>query len=250
VSSIEEYFGGGDSQKRISKKINESIQKCMKREGFEYKIPPDGPAFPQNTTDEKSQMAFVKQWGYGISTAPSSVGGGDPNEAIVAKLTPAEKTAYQTALVGKANTSATGDPKSCVGKAIASIGDITKLTALFSRYEKEVTAKINADAKVVAAMKLWSSCMKDKGFVYAKDSDVPRAIQKKLLALTTDNKPPAKSDPKLLELQKLERDTGIADVTCTFKHLKLRLDLKRELDRAFIKKNQSEVDAFRDAINS
>jgi hypothetical protein len=270
AESIEDYFGlggGGDQQKRINRKINESIQKCMKGQGFEYKIPPDPAAQFPTGSDSASQQAFIKKWGYGISTTIdvnnlASVDA-DPNAAILKKLSPADQKAYNSALLGKTSTAGpTGDPKSCIAKAITVLGDITKLTALFGKYETDVSKRIESNPKVVAAMKKWSACMKEKGFTYAKDSDVPGDISKRLGTVTGGAGAggggpfggpaldPTKIDKKALsQLQKDEIATATRDFECTEKNLKIRKTLKRDLDRDFITANQSAVDGFRDAIN-
>ncbi len=270
AESIEDYFGlgsGGDQQKRITRKINESIQKCMKSEGFEYKIPPDPAAQFPTGSDTASQQAFVKKWGYGISTTIdvnklTSVDS-DPNAAIVKKLSPADQKAYNKALIGGTSTAGpTGDPKSCIAKAITVLGDFAKLTALFSKYESDVTKRIESNPKVVGAMKQWSACMKEKGFAYAKDGDVPGDISTRLAKITGgagtggggpfggSSLDPAKVDkPGLAKLQKEEIATAVRDFECTEKHLKVRKTLKRDMDRDFITANQSDVDGFRDAIN-
>jgi hypothetical protein len=270
AESIEDYFGlgaGGDQQKRITRRINESIQKCMKSEGFEYKIPPDPAAQFPTGSDTASQQAFVKKWGYGISTTIdvnnlASVDA-DPNAAIVKKLSPADQKAYNKALVGgTAAAGPTGDPKSCIAKAISLLGDMTKLTLLFGKYETDVTKRIEANPKVVVAMKQWSACMKEKGFAYAKDSDVPGDISTRLAKITggagaSGGGPfggptldPLKVDKAALsKLQKEEIATAVRDFDCTEKHLKIRKTLKRDLDRDFITANQAAVDGFRDTLN-
>jgi hypothetical protein len=270
AESIEDYFGlgaGGDQQKRITRKINESIQKCMKSEGFEYKIPPDPAAQFPTGTDAASQQAFVKKWGYGISTTIdvnnlTSVDA-DPNAAILKKLSPADQKAYNKALVGNSATAGpTGDSKSCIAKAISILGDMTKLTLLFGKYETDVTKRIESNPKVVVAMKQWSGCMKEKGFSYAKDGDVPGDISSRLGKITGGAGAggggpfggpaldPTKVDkPALAKLQKEEIATAVRDFECTEKHLKIRKTLKRDLDRDFITANQAAVDGFRDTLN-
>jgi hypothetical protein len=270
AESIEDYFGlgaGGDQQKRITRRINESIQKCMKSEGFEYKIPPDPSAQFPTGSDTASQQAFVKKWGYGISTTIdvnklTSVDA-DPNAAIVKKLSPADQKAYNKALVGgAADAGPTGDPKSCIAKAISVLGDMTKLTLLFGKYETDVTKRIESNPKVVVAMKQWSACMKEKGFTYAKDGDVPGDISTRLGKITGGAGAggggpfggpaldPTKVDKAALsKLQKEEIATAVRDFDCTEKHLKIRKTLKRDLDRDFITANQAAVDGFRDTLN-
>lgn len=267
AESIEDYFGGnsGDQQKRITRKVNESIQKCMKSEGFEYRIPPDTTVQFPTGTDTASQRTFVKKYGYGISTTfdLNTISGpnADPNIAIRQKMSPADQKAYDRALLGNPSAGPTGDPKSCIVKALSFLGDLTKLTGLFTKYESDVTKRIEANPKVVAAMKKWSACMKEKGFTYAKDSDVPGDISNRLSKITGTGGPggglfgggafdPAKIDKAALtKLQKEEIATATQDFECTEKHLGLRKALKRDLDRDFITANQAAVDGFRDKLN-
>jgi hypothetical protein len=268
AESIEDYFGfgngGGDQQKRITRKINESVQKCMKNEGFDYKIPPDPATQFPTGSDSASQQAFVKKWGYGISTTidvNKLSANADPNAAIRAKLSPADQKAYDKALFGKADAGPTGDPKSCLTKSFTILGDIAKLTVLFSKYESDVTKRIDSNPKVVAAMKEWSACMKEKGFSYAKDGDVGPALIARLTKITGGAGGPADLfgggalDPAkidkvaLTKLQKDEIATAVRDFECTEKKLGVRKALKRDLDRDFITANQAAVDGFRDTLN-
>lgn len=269
VNSIEEYIGGNgaDQQKQITRKVTESIQKCMKAEGFDFKIPPDSTITFPDATDASSQKTFVKKYGYGISTTidpnASTSQNADPNVAIRAKLSAADQKAYDKALSGNTSAGPIGDPKACTSKAISFLGDMTKLVALFGKYENEVTKRLDANPKVVAAMKLWSGCMKEKGFTYAKDGDVPADISKRLGKITggggggfggafgggaIDLK---KIDKVALgKLQKEEIATATRDFECSDKHLNVRKDLKRDLDRDFITSNQSAVDGIRTALGS
>ena len=264
VGSIEEYFGGGDQQKRITRRVNESIQKCMKSEGFTYQIPADSDQqFPLGSNTD-TQKTWIKKWGYGISTVidvnnPATAN--DPNKAIHDKLNPADQKAYERAMVGKSASSPLGDPKSCVAKAVAIIGDIVKLQSLFTKYETTVSKRIEANPKVVAAMKQWSSCMAEKGFTYAKDSEAPRSFGSKLQKIGGTSGgggglfggasvDVTKIDKVALsKLQKDEVATATRDFECSEKHLGVRKDLKRDLDREFITTNQSDVDGFRNALN-
>lgn len=269
AESIEDYFGGNnnDQQKRITRRVTESVQKCMKSEGFEYRIPPDTTVQFPTGTDTESQRAFVTKYGYGISTnldlnaikGPNA----DPNPAIRQKLSSADQKAYDKALLGSSTSGPTGDPKSCVVKSLSFLGDLAKLTSLFTKYESDVTKRIDANPKVVAAMKRWSACMKDRGFSYAKDSDVPVDISTRLTRITGGGGgadggglfgggaiDPAKVDTVALsKLQKDEIATATRDFECSEKHLGPRKSLKRDLDRDFITANQAAVDGFRDKLN-
>ncbi len=276
AKSVEEFLGlDAQGQRRLQQRIGEEIQKCMKSEGFKY-FPSDAAAGMQLTADgELDQKAFAAKWGYGISTfvdpndPTKSRLGADKNTEYAAKLSAADRKAYQQALVGSADGNASPQTilagKSCLAKSTKSMfGDITKIFALSSKYQKEIDAKINTNPKVIEAMKKWSSCMKSAGFIYDKDSSAPDSIRQKFeklvgasglggaasAGLSLSEPIDAKKIDKtaLAKLQKDEIQTAMADFECTTKTLKLRLDMKQTLDREFLSKNEAEFTSLRDKI--
>jgi hypothetical protein len=277
ANSIEEYLGfNASDQQRQQRVIEEQIQKCMKLEGFTYTPSGGNDQLPRSADGQLDQKAFAAKWGYGISTfldpndpAKSRLGE-DKNAKILAKMSAAEKKAYQTALVGKAGANdlaavISGD--GCVSKAVkAAFGDLAALLPLQGKYQKEVQTRIDADAKVVEGMKKWSACMKQSGFTFAKDSEVPGSFNKRFQTLLqavgvndsglggafgVDNSTKLSKVDKvaLAKLQKDEVAAAVSDLGCTERNLKVRDQVKKNLDQAFIAANETSLSTARDKLN-
>jgi hypothetical protein len=277
ANSIEEYLGfNASDQQRQQRVIEEQIQKCMKLEGFTY-TPSAGNGQLTRTADgQLDQKAFAAKWGYGISTfldpndpAKSRLGE-DKNAKTLAKMSATEKKAYQSALIGKAggnDLSAIISGDGCVSKAVkAAFGDLAALLPLQNKYQTEVQARIDADAKVVEGMKKWSGCMKQSGFTFAKDSEVPGSFSRKFQSLLAavgvngsglagtfgvDNSAKLSKVDKvaLTKLQKDEVATAVSDLACSDKNLKIRAEVKKKLDQAFIASNEASLSTARDKLN-
>jgi hypothetical protein len=277
ANSIEEYLGfNASDQQRQQRVIEEQIQKCMKLEGFTYTPSGGNDQLPRSADGQLDQKAFAAKWGYGISTfldpndpAKSRLGE-DKNAKTLAKMSAAEKKAYQSALLGKAggnDLSAIISGDGCVSKAVkAAFGDLAALLPLQNKYQTEVQTRIDADPKVVDGMKKWSGCMKQSGFTFAKDSEVPGSFSKRFQTLLSavgmndsglgaafgvDNSSKlAKVDKvALAKLQKDEVATAVSDLACSDKNLKVRTEVKKKLDQAFIASNEASLSSARDKLN-
>ena len=146
---LDSYLGAGGGTTVISsatqqRKNQEAVARCMAAQGFDYVPEPAAsitetnqggarivtfdtpPRFPDLPPDQ-----FAARFGYGISTAPPASTSGppvDPNDKIVAKMSVAERVAYQHALYGP-NTPLTsqgyltntinGSPQACTDRASA-----------------------------------------------------------------------------------------------------------------------------------
>jgi hypothetical protein len=277
ANSVEEYLGfNASDQQRQQRVIEEQIQKCMKLEGFTYTPSGGNDQLPRSADGQLDQKAFAAKWGYGISTfldpndpAKSRLGE-DKNAKTLAKMSAAEKKAYQSALLGKAggnDLSAIISGDGCVSKAVkAAFGDLAALLPLQNKYQTEVQTRIDADPKVVDGMKKWSGCMKQSGFTFAKDSEVPGSFSKRFQTLLSavgmndsglgaafgvDNSSKlAKVDKvALAKLQKDEVATAVSDLACSDKNLKVRTEVKKKLDQAFIASNEASLSSARDKLN-
>jgi hypothetical protein len=277
ANSVEEYLGfNASDQQRQQRVIEEQIQKCMKLEGFTYTPSGGNDQLPRSADGQLDQKAFAAKWGYGISTfldpndpAKSRLGE-DKNAKTLAKMSAAEKKAYQSALIGKAggnDLAAIISGDGCVSKAVkAAFGDLAALLPLQNKYQTEVQTRIDADPKVVEGMKKWSGCMKQSGFTYAKDSEVPSSFSKRFQSLLAavgvndsglggafgvDNSSKLSKVDKvaLTKLQKDEVATAVSDVACTSKNLKVRDEVKKKLDQAFIASNEASLSSARDKLN-
>ena len=184
-------------------KVEELVQGCMKRAGFEYiPVDPNASAAAVIGTEGLSDAEYRNHYGYGISTifekvvavaqeAGSSV---DPNAAIRARLDAATVAAYDKALTGgsvdvsvfAAVESATAGDLSGLGGCVkegtlAVFGDANVNVALLKL--EELGKRAEADPRLVAAKTEWSKCMKNAGFDYSEPDAVRPVIQDKLAAI-------------------------------------------------------------------
>jgi hypothetical protein len=239
---------------RLNRKFEQKIAECMKGQAFSYTVV--GTGLPADAADggTSNREAYVKKYGYGISTFFDAAKKPQPdaNNAYVAKLSKSDQKAYQLALLGfdpasNADPNAQFTPKSCVGKAFAILGDPTSVQNLIAKVNG-LTTRANSDAKVVKALREWSSCMKGAGFTYAKDTDVEPDLLKRLQKVyPTDPSQIGAANSfdaaGLSKLQKLERDTAKADWDCTKKHLSVRDKVLSQLNKNFLTENAAEVAA-------
>lgn len=239
---------------RLNRKFEQKIAECMKGQAFTYTVVSDG--VPADAADggTSNREAYVKKYGYGISTFFDSGRKPQPNanDAYVAKLSKPDTKAYQLALLGfdpatNADPNAQFSPKSCVGKAFAILGDPTAVQALITKING-LTTRANADAKVVKALREWSSCMKGAGLTYAKDTDVEPDLFKRLQKVyptdpTQISAANSFDSTGLNKLQKLERDTAKADWDCSKKHMSVRDKVLSQLNKTFLAENAAEITA-------
>lgn len=267
--SVESYLGVSSTGiSRLQRRSEELIAACMKGEGFEYT--PQTDTIPQGAIDSLTgnRKEFVAKYGYGISTfvEPPKKGVRSPNEAYVAKLSKADKRAYNIALLGfdpdkpgaAAGVGAGLSDKSCVGKAQRELfGDMAKLIALGSKFE-DLAKRLNGDPKVVRAVREWSACMKKGGYTYAKEDDVASDLSAKLnkvvggstgpLGLGGSSSAATVDTPGLRRLQKEELSIAKVDWDCSVKHLGPRDELAKQLNKEFIAQNKGALDSLRKVL--
>lgn len=266
--SVEQYLDLSSSGlNRLQRRGEELIAACMKREGFEYT--PDAQDIPKDAVESLvgNRKAFVQKYGYGISTfvEPPRAGAVDPNAAYLAKLSAADRRAYRVALIGvdsddpgAAAPSGVANTKSCVGQAQRALyGDMARYAALISKFD-ELDRRLQADPKVVKAVREWSACMKASGYRYAKEDDVTADLNRRLESIAgasagggTPGAAPARIDvPGLRRLQKDELAIAKVDWDCSVKHLGPRDEAAKVLNRDFIAQNRAALDGLRKALGS
>lgn len=278
--SLQSYLGFNQSNlRRLQTKAEETVQKCMKAEGFDY-FPAafQAPKELFNASGELDQEGFARKYGYGVSTlidptATSRAGGAqaDKNAAYVAKLAPADKKAYYRTLLGAedpkaANRAALLSGSSCQSKAVREIfGSLQSIIALGPKIDA-LQKRIDSRPEVVAADKKWAGCMKEAGFTFAKQSQIQNELQKRLRTLLGPSATAgpggggggffggagvdtSKVDEKALgTLQKDELAIAKADQRCTKKHLDVREKLQKEAENQFIRDNRAVLDDFRTKV--
>lgn len=264
--SVESYLGiNSTGIARLTRKLDESIGACMRKEGYEY--------YPESADVTADLIAsaslnredFVKKYGYGISTlvAVPKPGAKSRNQAYLDKLSKADRRVYNITLIGIDPDKPSADPqsvgtddKSCVGKAQRSLfGDLAQILALESKYE-DLVKRVNANTEVVRAMRDWSACMKKAGFSYSKEEAIIADLAKRLAAVgvrgALDGGNPLGTEtersidrPGLSKLQKYELAIAKVDWACSKKHLGVREKIARDVNKTFIADNKLALDKVR-----
>ncbi len=265
--SLNDFFNiDGSGIQRLARQQEESIASCMTKKGFTYKVVGVGD-FAALADAAGDPEKFAEKYGYGISTLIDPNTAGKPpkpnaNEALVAKMSAGEKKAYNKALLGGEN--ATPSPLGaggCVGESTKKLfASFAKLQALGPQFE-EIQKRVENDAKVLAGMKKWSACMKDAGYTFRSDSEIPNSLSKELSVLSGPGGGAASAGggiassfgvdaskidaTKLRTLQKKELTINKADRSCTKKHLKDRDAIQKTEEKKFIAKNRAVLEAVR-----
>lgn len=291
VGPLEEYLGVGDRQAGtddgLDLRIEEELARCMAAEGFEYvpyvdtsfdaTVTADGrvlmkPAdFPDLPPDE-----FAQQFGYGISTkglgAERSAAQKNPNDAIVARMSVAQRVAYHQAFYGRqvalddegylAGTSLSNSDSSCSGRAYAleptdqerarSEKRITRVQESFDSLLDRVRAlrdQQDQDPRVSAATATWGTCLAAAGHPGFTALDQPRAHVRKLAEGVLGPDLTGNADAaRLADLRAVEIALAVADATCA-KAWRATYDVvQRDLEGAFVRENLAELEAFRSAM--
>lgn len=295
VSPLDDYVGVGagvsvsmtaDDPGLLA--YEEAIARCMAAEGFEYvpyvapydaTLMPDGvvtleaaePAFPDLPPAE-----FAARFGYGISTKPPAARQQqkDPNDAIVARMSVAERVAYQQALRGRDNPlDAQGYPAgdrlsssetSCTGKADAGapttdevldaqkrVEQVRKSYASLLKRVRDLKDAELADPRMTAATAAWSACLAAAGhpgfnglndpYVRAR-ADAERVLGSDLLGAR-------EADPRrVAQLRTAEIELAVADEQCLREWRKTLAAVTEEVEQQFVADNLAELEKFRSAM--
>ena len=218
-------------------KTEELIARCMREEGFQYVAADHNTVGAGMAADKNlpglSEEEFVKRYGFGISTlytglppqlstgySPARVGLGERNVQIFRSLSPADRVAYNRALLGD-DVSATfavaleiedlSRTGGCTRKAISEVFKPEQLKA--SHYNPQ-DALINRDPRMKAALGFWQREMKKAGFDYNHPDEIEPDLRSKLAAITDDgNLLATKMSPDqraaLRKLQDFERAVSV-----------------------------------------
>ncbi|MFE6738668.1 hypothetical protein [Streptomyces tubercidicus] len=166
--------------------MQDAVASCMRKQGFQYvpSVPPQSDDQTKAPSTYAEMKAYRTKYGFGYFAGyvypndPNLDGASstytDPNDAIVAKLTPSQKQAYDKALHGKANEKeGDEDPNSCsaqgekaAGMTRPPAGNADQLNALYQRQNQE----FNTDPKLVAAARTYASCLRGKGYIMSGTS--------------------------------------------------------------------------------
>ena len=183
------------------------IAKCMREHGFQY-IAADYKTVRKGMAADKtlpglSEKAFIARHGYGISTFytgkppqladgynPGKIGLGEQNVRIYKNLSPADKVAYNRALLGE-DTNPTfavaleiEDFSRTGGCTRTAIAQVFKPEHLKATYYNPKDALVNQDPRMKAALATFADAMRKAGYDYSHPDEIERDLGKRLHAIT------------------------------------------------------------------
>jgi hypothetical protein len=293
-SPLDEYTGVGAEALSVpgegaQREYEEAIARCMAAEGFEYvpfvsrmdtRFSADGTMTldpNRGTFPDLPPAEFAAQFGYGISTRPAAAGKDevDPNEAIVARMSVAERVAYHRALYGPHNrlddqghlagNGIASSDESCVGRADAGAMTAEERTSVARRVQRvqdsfaslirriqELQRDQLEDPRTVAATRAWAACLEAAGHRGFTALDQPRARAladaRRVLGRNLDT---ADTDPaRLASVRAAELRLAVADETCLRDWRKTHRAVRQDLETAFVQDNRQELEAFRSAVSA
>ena len=188
-------------------RVEASIAKCMRAQGFEY-IAADYETVRKGMSADKrlpgvSEDEFIQKYGFGAATmytgqamqlatgySPAKVGLGERNVNVFRSLTTASQAAYNRALLGqnpdatfaigleRENFSRTGG---CTRDAIKQVFSAEQMSA---SYYNPKDALVNKDPRMKAALRKFSTEIRKLGYDYNHPDDIEPDVRKRLDTLT------------------------------------------------------------------
>jgi hypothetical protein len=241
-------------------RIEGSIQRCMKAQGFDY-IPID-PFAQQQALTGKARITdeeFKKEFGYGISTL---FGRGneqsDPNDRIRKSLSSADRAAYDRALWGDspgltfaeaADTDATNELGGCTRQATDEVFGGTAVLASLQKKLDELDERVLEDQRVVKAIEKWSACMEQKGYRYEDPEEIDADLQERFESIVGVGVQPGATVPPdpgtsydkaaLAELQREEVKIQAVDDACEKKEIEpVEIPVRKQYEAEFQDQNK------------
>ena len=246
---------------RRQTRVENLLRDCMKLRGFDYT--PVDPAAQRAAlvgSATLSEEDFEKQFGYGITTLyeqrrrEATTG---PNASYRASLDPVQRTAYDRALYGDkvgatfavaVDTGRFSDLGGCTRQATDEAFWGTEVLTTLQTQLDDLDARIEADARMVAANTAWSGCMRAAGFPdLARPDDVDTVLEEKLDEVVGPNhdfgvggpaSEPTYDKAALVALQRQEVAMVQADIECEEKHIAdVEEKVRKEYERTFAEEN-------------
>lgn len=183
------------------------ISKCMRENGFQY-IAVDSQTVHQGMKADKTlpglpEKMFIAEHGYGISTFytgeapqlsdgynPRKIGLGEQNVRIYKNLSPADRVAYNRALLGEdtnptfavaleiEDLSQTGG---CTRTAIAQAFNPEQLK---STYYNPKDARVDQDPRMKSALATFADTLRKAGYAYNHPKEIEPDLRARLHAIT------------------------------------------------------------------
>jgi hypothetical protein len=195
-----------DSQRVLHEADERAVAACMKEQGFRYEPLPFKPATPAR--QPLGDVAAARSRGYGLAESKGETQGPRPEEEQTTQgLTPAEKEAWRTALIGKAvgphdlnrpgqvkvqvgNVQMSYDSQSCVAKGHNAVfgdnAEWTRLRLAVTELSNKVYNDTMSDPALEPSIAKWRSCMQAKGYKYERPLAPSEALATQLHDGTID----------------------------------------------------------------
>ncbi|MDV9173052.1 hypothetical protein R6V09_23415 [Streptomyces sp. W16] len=213
---IEAYLPTKAQARLVAGSRDDLLDKCMADAGSPTWTPsPDLPEIGGKT---------LTDWRYGIHDAALAAKRGYHPDA-------AEQTAYDSAMEAGAVDTSGADAAvldGCVTQVDGQVPATTAKAALVQQISGDAFVQSEQASEVVAVFAQWSSCMKDKGYTYAKPMDASDDAR--------FNDPGTVTDTEIA--------TATADIECRDKYHveKTWFDAESALQRTAIAQHQAELD--------
>ncbi len=225
----------------------DAVAACMHAQGFDHV--PFGDTWSSGVVwAPGGDSAWTREHGYGmvegLGTSTSEQTAEDPNQEMVAAMSPPEREAYLLALDGPV-----GEPeKGCA--ALQPDGDDAWSDETFLHFFHEAS-RLNAEARdspaVAALEEQWRLCMEDAGVPgYDTPSDARADVQQKVDAARPGGGTGPVPEPRRSELRELELRVATADVGCDEQVGLERTvdDAMRAAQTAYVEEHRPELDAW------
>ncbi|WP_394551970.1 hypothetical protein ACDF64_13985 [Agromyces sp. MMS24-JH15] len=266
-TDLDEHARDAEGDARLLEN-EELIASCMQEAGFEYVPHPPTPiGFDFSTLDspELDDRTWVERNGYGIVQRVVSDGttvSKDPNLAIADALSPAERTAYDTALTGgSAAYDADGDyvpeQAGCMGAAQLELDSRDPLkSAEFTPLIDAVMdfyAALPTQPEIVELDGQWAECMSAAGFgPYATPLDPIGEVNAEISMLVQEAAGAEPDAGAVEELAAREIELALADLTCREEtgYREQQRSVRTTLEERFVEDHLAELQAYKAAAEA
>ncbi len=264
-----ELFGTddvGEYRYEIERQAEANLVECMGEAGFEFVV--DAALPPEVSEDLVVDRSYVDEHGFGIITrfrdwladADFTARGRDLNREYLQQLTGDQMQQYFLTLEGEvADPGQISQNPGCRGRAA---DDAYSLWNVFLSELPNFTAlgeERDTHPDWLVAQGEWRECMLAKGFDYAEPemmrNDVENRMNQEVASVFEEGGLPLdeeggvwsldpEADALLGELQAFEIDAATANWECNEPLLDRFLAVEREVQQAFVERNQDTIDAL------
>lgn len=242
--SIESALGRS-SELMVRKKYFAAINTCMKKEGFDYFLPPG-----QTRTYPKDPEKFIVEYGYGVVDgllSEAKASGSNLNRNYINQLQQDQQGSYWKALTGYEDPNQSPesvlDPnnKSCAATATQNVLHIKEVSKMNADYSVNVS-RLDSQSVVQRERLEWRRCVAKSGYRYRSRQDAMQDFNRRAIAVLVGGGVGLNFDLKNVEmgkisdLRELEVKVATIDSKCEHRYMPKRRALMEDLNRSFTDK--------------